>query len=147
MSIAYSPETRQKVIEWIKELDDIATNLSASHGLDSPNWVYPRDRAAELVRDLDRMDLATGSTVSRLYRRVRRDWERAATKHRERSACIRCREQDALEYPAGHGGQLCRECEDLQDHEYVKWEAEQRAKAATAVAEGRPRAINQRRGF
>lgn len=66
---------------------------------------------------------------------------------REKSVCIRCRERDALEYPEGHGGQLCRECEDLQEREHVEWEAEQRAKAAAAVAEGRPRAINQRRGF
>ena len=63
------------------------------------------------------------------------------------AVCIRCRERDALKYPEGHGGQLCRECEDLQEREHVEWEADQRAKAAAAAAEGRPRAINQRRGF
>lgn len=68
-------------------------------------------------------------------------------KRRETSICIRCTERDALEYPAGHGGQLCGECEDLQDREYVQWEAEQRAKAAAAAAEGRPYAINKKRGF
>jgi hypothetical protein len=62
-------------------------------------------------------------------------------KHRERSACIRCREHDALDYPAGHGGQLCGGCEDLQEREYKQWEAEQRSKSAVG------RAINQRRGF
>ena len=65
----------------------------------------------------------------------------------ETSVCIRCRKHDALDYPAGHGGQLCGGCEDLQEREYVHWEAEQRARAAAAAAEGRPRAINQRRGF
>jgi hypothetical protein len=59
----------------------------------------------------------------------------------ETSICIRCTERDALEYPAGHGGQLCGECEDLQDREYVQWEAEQSSKGAFG------RAINQRRGF
>jgi hypothetical protein len=68
-------------------------------------------------------------------------------KRRETSICIRCTERDALEYPTGHGGQLCGECEDLQDREYVQWEAEQRAKAAAAIAEGRPYAINRLRGF
>jgi hypothetical protein len=65
----------------------------------------------------------------------------------EKSVCIRCRKHDALDYPARHGCNLCGECEERQDHEYVQWEAEQRAKAAAAVAEGRPRAISQRRGF
>ena len=68
-------------------------------------------------------------------------------KLRETSFCIRCREHAALDYPAGHGGRLCGGCEDLQEREYKQWEAEQRAKAAAAVAEGRPRAINRRRGF
>lgn len=81
------------------------------------------------------------STVSRLYRRVRRDWERAETKRREKSVCIRCREHDALEYPAGHGGQLCDECEDLQQREHEKWTAEQCPNDTLG------RAINQRRGF
>ncbi|HKN16243.1 MAG TPA: hypothetical protein VJX47_04845 [Candidatus Sulfotelmatobacter sp.] len=75
------------------------------------------------------------------------DRERAETKHRERTLCIRCGENDALAYPAGHGGQLCGECEELQAREHEEWKAEQRALAAQAVAEGRPRAINQRRGF
>ena len=72
---------------------------------------------------------------------------KAESKRREKSVCIRCRERDAMEYPEGHGGQLCREGEDLQDREHVEWENDQRAEAAAAVAEGRPRAINQRRGF
>lgn len=63
-------------------------------------------------------------------------------KSREKSVCIRCTERDALAYPAGHGGQLCGVCEDLQDHEYVAWEDEQRTKA---LREGR--SINMRRGF
>lgn len=37
-------------------------------------------------------------------------------------------------------GEFCDEC-------HGAWEEEQRAKAAVAAAEGRPRAINQRRGF
>ena len=68
-------------------------------------------------------------------------------KRRETSICIRCTERDALEYPAGHGGQLCGGCVDLQDGEYVQWEAEQRAKVAAAASEARPYAINNRRGF
>ena len=56
-------------------------------------------------------------------------------KRRERSICIRCTERDALEFPAGHGAQLCGVCEDLQDREHVQWEAEQRAKAALGVGE------------
>jgi len=42
--------------------------------------------------------------------------------------------------PAPYDGAWCDSCQS-------KWEAEQRAKAAAAVAEGHPRAINQRRGF
>jgi len=29
---------------------------------------------------------------------------------RETSVCIRCRKHDALDYPTGHGGQLCGGC-------------------------------------
>ena len=58
------------------------------------------------------------------------------------AVCIRCRERDALEYPAGHGGQLCGECEEeLHEREHAKWEAEQRGKGTLG------RAINQRRDF
>lgn len=39
-----------------------------------------------------------------------------------------------------HKGEFCDEC-------HGAWEEEQRAKAAAAAAKGRPRAINQRRGF
>jgi hypothetical protein len=49
--------------------------------------------------------------------------KRAETKCREKSVCIRCRERDALEYPAGHGGQLCGECDDLQKREHGRWES------------------------
>jgi hypothetical protein len=42
--------------------------------------------------------------------------------------CIRCCKTAALPYPEGHGGQLCQECEDLQEREYRQWEAQQRAK-------------------
>lgn len=42
--------------------------------------------------------------------------------------------------PAPYNGAWCDSCQS-------RWEDEQRAKAAAAVAEGRPRAINQRRGF
>jgi hypothetical protein len=48
---------------------------------------------------------------------------------------------DAQEYPAGHDGQFCGECEDLQECEQEKWEAEQRSRGTVG------RAINQRRGF
>jgi len=41
---------------------------------------------------------------------------------------------------APYKGAWCDSCQS-------KWEDEQRAKAAAAVAEGRPRAINRRRGF
>jgi hypothetical protein len=57
------------------------------------------------------------------------------------AVCIRCRDRDALEYPAGHGGQLCGECEDLQEREHVTWEAEQRSNGTVG------RSINQQRGF
>lgn len=41
---------------------------------------------------------------------------------------------------APYKGAWCDECQS-------RWEAEQRAKAAAAAAEGRPYAINKRRGF
>jgi len=42
--------------------------------------------------------------------------------------------------PAPYEGAWCDDC-------LRRWEDEQRAKAAAAAAEGRPRAINKRRGF
>jgi hypothetical protein len=45
--------------------------------------------------------------------------------------CIRCNKRNALPFSIdgpGHGGQLCQYCEDLQEREYIQWEAEQRAK-------------------
>jgi|GEM_PF-4611627 hypothetical protein len=66
---------------------------------------------------------------------------RTETTCQEKSVCVRCREHDALEYPAGHCGQLCGECENLQKREHVTWEAEKRSQSTVG------RSTNQNRGF
>lgn len=50
-----------------------------------------------------------------------RDWTAAERREaflgRASKTCIRCLYREALPYPNGRGGQLCKYCEDLQTRE------------------------------